>query len=454
MPKPKLTPEERKELKKQKKLEKQQRKEETKRQIQRDHFRREIQYGELIYRKHEKEWRRMLMKVTLPRMREELEYAWHSFERVIDNKDFTISLLMDEIKDAEEQYMHNFRNHLENVDKLVARFSDRLADFKIEYGAGVQKLQNKCDSDVENMRDVNKENMNYLKTMLYKLELEKRQQERITRAEYFSRLDEVEVKNQLLLQKLKAHLEKKYQTIFENMHSFIANYIRQQKERKKEYKEYKIADDAIQELISLQVNQMKKLYDTLRHLRQKFRDVKQSTERKLVDLQAERQYFAQSYRLLKTHLANDQETDFTKMANLSRMCAGIYNDLEKLKKKGETILKIAAICRKMETQKEKILAFPKDDVKIFLKIQLFKDEEEEEDTKGIIKEMRLFWERIGQAYGVYYALKREKAFLVEENQLFIDTHNAYCEKLAYPTIKNYRRKTAITKTDVNMETGN
>lgn len=135
MPKKKvhLSPEERKELRKQKKLQRKLQKAEKKRQIKRDHLGREVKYGALTYKKYEKDWKTMLVKVALPRMREELEFAWHNFERVIDCKDFTISLLMDELRDSEEQYMHNFRAHAENIDKLMGIFHDRLDELRRDY---------------------------------------------------------------------------------------------------------------------------------------------------------------------------------------------------------------------------------------------------------------------------------------------------------------------------------
>lgn len=66
-------------------------------------------------------------------MRNDLEFAWHSFERVIDCKDFTISLLMDELKFAERQYSMNFKNHLENIDKFIDMYHERLEELKLDH---------------------------------------------------------------------------------------------------------------------------------------------------------------------------------------------------------------------------------------------------------------------------------------------------------------------------------
>lgn len=132
-PKPKLTPEERKALKAAKKAEKKQKLIEKKKQVRRDYLGREVKYGELTLKKHEKEWRQMLINLALPKMREDLEFAWHNFERVVDCKDFVISLLMDELKDAEEQYLMNNRNHAEHIDKLIDMFRVQIEEIHHDY---------------------------------------------------------------------------------------------------------------------------------------------------------------------------------------------------------------------------------------------------------------------------------------------------------------------------------
>lgn len=122
----KLTPEEKAEKKAQKKKQAL----EKKRQLKRDVLDRELRLADITLERHEQNWKEMLLKVALPRMKEELEFAWHNFERVIDSKDFQISLLMDELRLSGEQYMLNFKNHIENLEKLIKMFYNRLQEFK------------------------------------------------------------------------------------------------------------------------------------------------------------------------------------------------------------------------------------------------------------------------------------------------------------------------------------
>lgn len=66
-------------------------------------------------------------------MRDDLDFAWNNFERTIDCKDFTISLLMDELKLAERQYMMNFKNHIEHIDKFIDKYRETLEELKQQH---------------------------------------------------------------------------------------------------------------------------------------------------------------------------------------------------------------------------------------------------------------------------------------------------------------------------------
>lgn len=308
-------------------------------------------------------------------------------------------------------------------------------------------MQDRCNSEFQDIKSMYGENFDYLKTMLFKIEMERKEHNRLKKGEYFSRLDEVEVKNQLVLQKLRATLEKNYQNMFEDAKKFIKDYNKRIRERKKEHNMLKNQDDQMQELIGQQFRHIKRCNERVRQLRTAYIDMKQSEGGHLADLQAERNFFSTSFLTLKAKLENDKKDDFDKLAMLGGNASEAFDYLEALNKKGEMILTLAAVCRKLETQKEKILTFPScthglPESNIDL---------DDEVIEGVVPEMELFWQRLGQAFGVHYTLEREKTCLIEENELLAETHNAYCENLLFPPIKPFKDLVAIPKTEATLE---
>ena len=66
--------------------------EERKITLRKDHLDREIKLGNLTTKRNKRAWRDMMMKIKMPILREELEVAWHTFDRSIDIKDYRCEL--------------------------------------------------------------------------------------------------------------------------------------------------------------------------------------------------------------------------------------------------------------------------------------------------------------------------------------------------------------------------
>lgn len=110
---------------------------EEEKQFNRDAFLRELKLGQFSVQRREKEWKKMMMKIAEPHMKEELEWAWISFERSVDNKDMEIALYLEELRNSENQYSMNFKNHLEHLDEFISVFLGRMDELKTEFNNNV-----------------------------------------------------------------------------------------------------------------------------------------------------------------------------------------------------------------------------------------------------------------------------------------------------------------------------
>jgi len=124
--------------------------------LKKDHLMREIKLGALNTKRYRTLWREMMIRIKMPQIVEDVEIAWHNFERALDIKDYRsacisflkdffwneiylhilkkcfyfmlhrISLLMDELAEAEEQYQKNIRSHAETIDCLLRMYAERM----------------------------------------------------------------------------------------------------------------------------------------------------------------------------------------------------------------------------------------------------------------------------------------------------------------------------------------
>lgn len=66
-------------------------------------------------------WHQILRKIKVKEMKDEVEHLKKWIERVLDYKNRKISKLMNELDEAEEQYMNNFNSHSTHLDNIIGR---------------------------------------------------------------------------------------------------------------------------------------------------------------------------------------------------------------------------------------------------------------------------------------------------------------------------------------------
>ncbi|KAG5893054.1 hypothetical protein JTB14_014834 [Gonioctena quinquepunctata] len=426
---PKLTDEEKKAARAEKRAERKVKQIERKKQLKRDQLYRELKYSSLTYKRHEKDWRQMLINIALPAMRDNLEFAWHNFERVIDCKDFTISLLMDELREAEEQYMMNHKNHIENIDKLIDFFHERVEELQDDNDRQISVMRQRFEEEIENEKDNCNENETYVKTILYILEVARKSQNQNVRAEYFSKLEEEETKNSQVTQRIKDMLDGKQYIIQTEIQEFLDNYHNQVRDRKKQHDLLKTHDEVLQKLLFNQLEKIRHAQEDIKRLRQKLGDSQKILGTKLRDLESEQQFFNAAFSTLKKKLVEDRKVDEIKINTLTVNYHDTLKVLEKLKEKGEQILHVSAVCRKLETLEEKILPFPIVIMKDIIKATI-------ENVSGYEPSLQFFWQRVGQADASRYAVNEEREFLKTENEILKMKLHRYCQCLKCPALKN------------------
>ncbi|GJQ74531.1 hypothetical protein Trydic_g21396 [Trypoxylus dichotomus] len=448
-PKKKLTPEEKKALAAQKKADRKARAEERKKQLKYDQLTRELRYGALNIQRHEKNWKKMLLDIAIPEMRKELEYAWHSFERIIDAKDFHISLLMDEIRNSEEQYMMNIRSHCENVDRLIQLFKEQLEELKVDNENAVQDLQANNEMEVAKINSVHKDTEDFLNMMLYGLEMTLKEQEQYIRCEYCSRIDEEIGKNAEILQKLRFIIHKEFAKLWNSVQEFLEEYAKRVTERRKQYDFLNNQDEQVNTLLRNQLEKIRQMNNLIKKLKQNYLFLQNTQGQKVTDLLMERQFFADSFWALKTQLEDEINTDNKNLTLLTVQTNDSIKHLKELEKKGEQILSLAALCRKYETIKEKVMPFPmlgKTSYKTPLEIDI--------DFFDDIMDLKLFWKRIGRADAVRYSLYEEKEYLIQENKELRKMIHEYCQCLncaAFPPPQTRRKPVGLNRIDGNVE---
>lgn len=272
--------------------------------------------------------------------------------------------------------------------------------------------------------------------MIYKLEMAWKEQKQNVRAEYFSKLEEEGTKYGQLVQRLKAILENNLLDMCKYTQQFLSQYEEKTRARKREHYKLKKQDDSVQELLLIQLEKLRRMSEHLRRLKSKYEDSRKLLGRKLKDIKYEHDYFTFAFNCLKTKLEVDRATDFDQLRTLTVSYNSAVKYLEKLKEKGEHILQAAAVCRKLETQEEKIMPYPipENSIKVFI-----------DDQPEYLECMDLFWQRFAQVEASRYSISEEREFLKTENEILKMKLHKYCMCVSCPA----RENKIAAKFDVN-----
>ncbi|ENN76352.1 hypothetical protein YQE_07129, partial [Dendroctonus ponderosae] len=430
-PKPHLTPEERKELRALKKAEKKQKRQEKKKQLKRELLTREINYGAVTLKRQEKTWRQLLIGLKVPEMRKDLEFAWHHFERLVDCKDFAISLLLDELDKANGQYFLNMKTHSEHIDQLLQMFADQVQQLQQDYSNQAEELEKEHQFNADQLEAGSSEEENYLKTVLYILQLEMKEVKRTRHAEYFSKLEEQDSKQHQLVQRMKGILEQLHLQVWTDTVQFLQRHQNSIKERKKIHLEMKSEDDKLQLLIRNQLEHIRSSHNTIRSLKVKEAELEKFLGRHVADLQSEFDFFTFAFNSLKTKLTKDRRLDFQKLNCLTIHYNEVIAYMESLEAKGKHILHVGSVCRKLETVKEKILPFPANFVNEMSKPSV-------SEVSEYMEALELFWQRVGRADAARYGVNEEREFLITENEILKRRLHQYCQCLKCPDFQPFQ----------------
>lgn len=259
------------------------------------------------------------------------------------------------------------------------------------------------------------------------LDVAEKTQKSNMRADYFSKIEEEGSKNSQNIQKMRVVLETLQTDFQKNTHQFLETYQAQIKDRKKQYEAFRERDESMQILLLKQVEKLRRAYELIKRFKQNMTDTKKLLGRTLKDLEEEYNFFFNAFNLLKNRLILDRQRDSQKLEHLTICYNTVNESLEKTLSKGEQLLHIGAVCRKLETQEEKITPFPYFGIKTDSRTT-----SEDPLIKDYISQLDLFFQRVGQAEALRYAINEEKNFLKTENRILMLKIHRYCQCLTCP----------------------
>ncbi|XP_008138845.2 dynein regulatory complex subunit 2 [Eptesicus fuscus] len=366
------------------------------------------------------QWRTVLREVKTKELHKDIEILSQTFERVVDCKDSVIKSLAKDLSEAEEQYAHALRSHLHNIDQLLALQRCRLNLLEENYNMELETLTKEFETERKTIIDQHEKEIRYLQDVFMAMEQNYIDSEYESKLEFQSMWDDLKNKNIEEKHFLRLQLESVVEDLWRRFQDALKNYTDATEDRKIAFETLKVKDEKSSKDIEAQMKKIQRLQDSIIILKGKIMVHSRESEEQNQYIRDDKELVLVQLRKLKAQRTQVRERAQENLVKLTLESNATLKALTAIVDKGEKILKIAEICRKLETEEEKVLPFyssiltPEEQEEI----EEIIPEELAEELAKVISDytgMDNFWKRYNKVKLEQLSLQQRRTQLLEIN---------------------------------------
>ncbi|XP_039956989.1 dynein regulatory complex subunit 2 [Bactrocera tryoni] len=390
-------------------------------------LKKEEAFSRLNMAKINQEWRSILRQVKVQELRKDMVELQKFFQERLDRKDAIIKRLLNDIDIAEDMYSTLQQSHMEIINKMIGIQQQRMQFFKDTYEQNKTAVLEEYSHDFSEFQEKRLKALDQLECVKYQLEdeSEKRAMEREER--HLQQLDDLKSEMQLYIENITKSGEEKLERLWQEYQDVLAGYMRHTESFYSEYMDLKERDQESANTIRDHYHQIERASDQLAHLKLVYADTLENNEVKVVYFVKLRDDLQQRLSESKANFESEMKADEERFKLMSVVSYNVLKHLKGIAAEGETLLQLALVCRKNETEREQLLPLglpplPK---------PMFEETQTEAEVEEIMRSeqpskleeyafanwmlMENFWRRVNNARVDVVCMKQQKKKLETEN---------------------------------------
>lgn len=396
-------------------------KEELLTQFLKDKLAKEEKANEFNKLKLQNQWRAIMREAKATELCKDIEILSQTFERIVDRKDAIIKSLSQDLEEAEEQYQLALRAHLQNIDNLVDNQGARISSLHREYSEELEELKKEYSCERDRIISSHQFECNDLQDIMFAMEQEFNEMKTEALHDFQSQKDEIKNKNLEEKHALRMQLEGAVEELWRQFQDALKQYNSTTEDRKKHFEELKAKDMKSAQEIELQMRKLQKIQDNINQQKSKMSSNARDCEERNKALKDEKEAILVHFSQLKGQMNKFRENQRSKLTALTVLSSHTIKELRERHNKGERILALSEMCRKLETEEEKVLPFYASTLTESeeREIQAFLEQEPDNQLTNVMHEfehLNSFWKRFNKASLDKLSLDRARVQLNQENQ--------------------------------------
>lgn len=393
-----------------------------------DKLEKEEKYSRLNNRKLIEKWRTIMRQTKSAELKREIQILSQTFERIMDRKDAVVQQYAKDLEESEEQNRVATRAHQRNLQKLIELQNASVNDLQDRFSAQLEEERAKFKKDWEAFEKKKSNNINDFDTVMCAMEQTNINMTNDIRQEFQSLRDELKNRTQDDTHALRISLEAAVENLWKQFQTAQKHYNESTHERRKEFEKLQLKDQKSSFEIEQQMKKLAKIQENINSLRQRMAANTKEYEEKHSGLKQNKETLLVHFRNLKQEMNKKRETDRQILTKLTLESNKALKRCQMVESKASHILKLGEMCRKLETEEEKVLPFgvvpptPRTEEE---EIELKKS-----DLSNVVSDYEQldgFWRRYNKVQLDKLALDAEKRSLENENMTLRNVLRQYLD---------------------------
>ncbi|KAM6038925.1 LOW QUALITY PROTEIN: dynein regulatory complex subunit 2 [Theristicus caerulescens] len=367
------------------------------------------------------QWRAVLRETKDKELRRDVEILSQTFARVMDCKDSVIESLAADLEEAEEQHAQALRSHLHNIDRLLQLQRCRLACLEEGYGAQLEALQAEFEAERRTILEQHERESCYLRDVALAAEQNYAKSDHEATLNFQSARDDIKNKSLQEMQYSRMQLGGKAEVLWEQFQRAMQSYTEATEPQKIAFEALKQKDEKSSREIETQAKKLQKLQDSVTATKGRIAAHLRESEEQNRRAREEKEKVLRQLQELKSEMNQARAKAHGSLARLTAQSGAALKALARVVAKAQRVLRLAEMCRRLETEEEKVLPFYPSSLA----------EGEQRDARRVLEEtpaeplawalrdytgLERFWQRFNKAKLEEQALERERAALSQRNR--------------------------------------
>merc|ERR1719272_1458910 len=308
------------------------------------------------------------------------------------------------------------------MDRLLEIQSSRLSALEFDNHRDVAALQEEFRLEREQIQEKQALEKRELTLIVEQVDRDERNREQADITDHQAQFEMIRNRNIEEDHQMKSNLEEKIEETRAKCKEKLQLYQNQTESNTADYKNYLARDASLSKQVERKLRQVERMQASIQHWKPKIQQNRQECEERNAQLRTEKDHIARHFQELKAKMNQFRTEEKKRLADLTQNARNCIKSLKDQLGLAEKIIKQAELCRKFETEREKVLPFY-----LSREVEVEELQFDDDDLKEEIKEslsdtgidewtyLDTFFKRYNKVKLDHLAIEKERQRLEKEN---------------------------------------